>query len=182
MSSGNDVARPTVTLVPIGVVHSEHVRADETPIQPTFASGCRGTAEVFPEYTDGLKDIEGFSHLILLYHFDRAQPAPLVVKPFLDDTPRGVFATRHPGRPNRIGLSVVRLVRREGNLLFLEDVDILDGTPLLDIKPFLSHFDAPEESRRGWTEQIDPNVAQERGRRGFRRRGTSTTEEGTPPA
>jgi tRNA-Thr(GGU) m(6)t(6)A37 methyltransferase TsaA len=153
--------------VSIGVIHSEHRRAEDTPIQPAFAEGCAGTVEVFPEYAAGLQDIDGFSHIILLYHFHRAQSPLLVVKPFLEDVERGVFATRHPRRPNGIGLSVVRLLRREQNVLFVEDVDILDGTPLLDIKPFIARHDAPEGARAGWHERIDPEVARVRGTRGY---------------
>jgi tRNA (Thr-GGU) A37 N-methylase len=109
-----------ITLSPIGIIHSEHVRPDQTPIQPVYAGGCPGTVELYPHYADGLKDIEGFSHLFLLYYFDRSGPFKLVVTPFLDDTPRGLFATRHPCRPNGIGLSIVRLIRRDGATLYLE--------------------------------------------------------------
>jgi tRNA-Thr(GGU) m(6)t(6)A37 methyltransferase TsaA len=162
-----------VTFKPIGMIHSEHLEAGQTPIQPFFAKGCPGTAEIFPEYAEGLKDIGGFSHLILLYHFHRSTPSSLVVRPYLDDTDRGIFATRHPCRPNPIGLSIVRLIRRDGVLLFLEDVDILDETPLLDIKPYFPQYDAPEGARAGWTETIDHKAAIVRGRRGFSPRGKS---------
>jgi tRNA-Thr(GGU) m(6)t(6)A37 methyltransferase TsaA len=153
---GSELPRPT----PIGVIHSGHTRAEDTPIQPAFAEGCTGTAEVFPEYADALKDVEGFSHLILLYLFHRAGPPLLVVKPFLDDAEHGVFATRHPRRPNHIGLSIVKLVRRRGNELVLQNVDILDGTPLLDIKPYVPRFDAPEAVRSGWQDAVDPDLAE----------------------
>ncbi|GAF87189.1 unnamed protein product, partial [marine sediment metagenome] len=121
---------------PIGVIRSEHVVAEQTPIQPAYAQGCKGLVEVCPEFEEGLRDLEGFSHLFLIYHFHQAEPAKLVVKPFLQDVERGVFATRAPCRPNAVGLSIVELVRREGNVLHLDGVDILDGTPLLDIKPY----------------------------------------------
>jgi len=153
----------------IGVIHSRHVRPEETPIQPVYARGCPGTAENFSEYADGLKDIEGFSHLWLIYHFHRSGPFSLVVTPFLDDAPRGLFATRHPCRPNGIGVSVVRLIRHEGSTLYLEDVDILDGTPLLDIKPFLPACDVPRDVRGGWTERLDRGESERRGRRGYRK-------------
>jgi tRNA-Thr(GGU) m(6)t(6)A37 methyltransferase TsaA len=120
------------------------------PIQPTAAVGIRGTVEVFPEFVDGLKDLDGFSHLILLYHFHRAGKARLTVTPFLDTDPRGLFATRAPSRPNPIGLSVVRLFSVEGNTLCIENVDIVDGTPLLDIKPYVPKSDHDEEVRIGW--------------------------------
>jgi tRNA-Thr(GGU) m(6)t(6)A37 methyltransferase TsaA len=161
----------TITFAPIGVIHSDHVEPEKTPIQPFFAKGCPGTAEVFPEYAEGLKDIEGFSHLILLYHFHQSTTSSLIVRPYLDDADRGIFATRHPCRPNQVGLSIVRLIRCEGVLLFLEDVDILDGTPLLDIKPYFPQYDAPEGARAGWTENIDHKAAIARGRRGFSPQG-----------
>jgi tRNA-Thr(GGU) m(6)t(6)A37 methyltransferase TsaA len=166
-------ALPPVTYTPIGVIRSEHQMAEKTPIQPVYARGCAGRAEILPEYVEGLRDLEGISHLILLYHFHRAGPAQLVVQPFTDDRPRGVFSTRHPRRPNPIGLSVVRLVRIEGGTLHLEDVDILDGTPLLDIKPYIPRFDGVAEPRGGWTETIDEETARRRGRRGFRPGGAS---------
>lgn len=161
--AGNALPR----LTPIGVIRSEHSRSEETPIQPSCAEGCAGTVEVFPEYAAGLKDIEGFSHLILLYRFHRAEAPLLVVKPFLEDAEHGVFATRHPRRPNGIGLSVVKLIRRNGNTLFVENVDILDETPLLDIKPFLPQYDAPEGVRAGWQDAVNPELARARGRRGY---------------
>ena len=149
----------------IGMIHSEHRRPEETPIQPEFAHGCEGWVDVYPAYVDGLKDIEGFTHLILLYAFHAAEEPELIVRPFLDDTPRGVFATRHPRRPNRIGLSVVRLIRREGAVLYIADVDILDATPLIDIKPYVPRFDAPSGAGGGWIEDVDPEQARVRGRR-----------------
>ncbi|MBN1362150.1 MAG: tRNA (N6-threonylcarbamoyladenosine(37)-N6)-methyltransferase TrmO [Sedimentisphaerales bacterium] len=162
-----------VTYRPIGVIRSEHEAAERTPIQPVYARGVSGRAEILPEYIEGLRDLGGFSHLILLYHFHRAGPAQLIVQPFTDDKPRGLFSTRHPQRPNPIGLSVVRLLRIEGGTLHLEDVDILDGTPLLDIKPYILRFDGAAEPRSGWTETIDEDTAQRRGFRGFQPGGLS---------
>lgn len=152
---------------PIGVIHSPHRDAKKTPVQPVFARGIAGTAEVFPEYEEGLRDLEGFSHIYLIYHFHRAAPARLVVKPFLDDTPRGVFATRAPTRPNPIGFSLVRLVRREGHILHLEDVDVLDGTPLLDIKPYVARFDQRDDVQSGWQEDVNEETARIRGLRKY---------------
>lgn len=152
---------------PIGTIFSGHSMQEKTPVQPEFARGCTGRAEIFPGYEAGLKDIETFTHLILLYHLHKAGEPQLTVKPFLDDTPRGVFATRHPQRPNRIGLSVVRLVRREGNILHLEDVDILDGTPLIDVKPYVPRFDTPLNAGGGWTDNVSPGEAWKRDRRRF---------------
>ena len=159
----------TLTFKPIGLIRSEHTEAERTPIQPVFAEGCKGRAEVFPEYADGLRDIEGFSHIYILYGFHRAGPCRLTVKPFLQDVEHGVFATRAPCRPNPIGLSVVRLARREGCILHLEDLDVLDGTPLLDIKPYTAKFDRIETQRNGWQDQVDDRTAHGRGVRGHRK-------------
>jgi len=145
---------------PIGVIHSPFKILKGMPIQLPGARGVRGWVEVFEEFVPGLKDLDGFSHIILLYHFHRAQEAHLLVKPFMDDELRGVFATRAPNRPNPIGLSVVRLLRIEGNVLHVEDVDILDGTPLLDIKPYVPQFDHPEVERIGWLEKVVHKVAE----------------------
>jgi tRNA-Thr(GGU) m(6)t(6)A37 methyltransferase TsaA len=156
-----------ITYRPIGVIRSEHVAAEETPIQPAYAKGCQGRAEVFPEFAPGLRDVEGFSHIYLIYHFHKAGPAKLAVKPFLQDIERGVFATRAPSRPNAVGLSIVELVSREGNVLHLDGVDILDGTPLLDIKPYTAKFDRFETARNGWQDEVDEKTAKRRGRRGY---------------
>jgi tRNA-Thr(GGU) m(6)t(6)A37 methyltransferase TsaA len=161
------VDKTFITYTPIGVIRSEHLRPQETPIQPVYAKGCEGRAEIFPEFAEGLRDLEGFSHVDLLYHFDRAGSAKLQVKPFLQDVVHGVFATRAPTRPNAIGLSIVELVRREGNVLFLDGMDILDGTPLLDIKPYTAKFDRFETSRNGWQDDVDEDTAQQRGRRQY---------------
>lgn len=172
MTSPTEVPAP-VTYTPIGIIRSEHHRPEETPIQPVYARGCPGRAEVRPEYAEGLKDLDGFSHVVLLYHFNHAGTPELTVVPFLDDSARGVFATRHPRRPNPIGSSVVRLLRVEGTTLYLEDVDTLDGTPLLDIKPYVPRFDDVENSRGGWTQAVDEETARRRGRRGFQGGGAS---------
>lgn len=154
-----------LTLCPIGVIHTPHTRAEDTPIQPVFAQGVQGRAEILPEHAEGLQDLDGFSHIWLLYWFHQAGPARLTVRPFLQDVEHGVFATRAPTRPNPIGLSLVRLVRREGCILYLEDVDVLDGTPLLDIKPYVPRFDCRTDVRTGWLEAVDEQTAQRRGRR-----------------
>ena len=135
---------------PIGVIHSPFKETKGMPIQPAGAQGVAGTVEVIPEYSDGLKDLDGFSHVFLLYHFHLSQGYSLMVKPYLDDSLRGVFATRAPRRPNAIGISVVRLVRIEGCTLHIEDLDVADSTPLLDIKPFVPEFDSREVERTGW--------------------------------
>ncbi len=133
-------------LKPIGVIHSPYLDGGQIPNQ-AVPSTASGQVEFFPEYAPGLQDVEGFSHLILLYVFHRSSGFDLRVKPFLDDRPRGLFATRYPARPNQIGMSVVRLESRQGNILQISGVDVLDGTPLLDIKPYLPDFDAPGDVR-----------------------------------
>lgn len=138
---------------PIGVIHSPFKEPKGTPIQPAGAKGTDGIVEIFPEYAEGLKDIEGFSHIILLYHFHLSKESTLIAKPYMDNETHGVFAMRGPSRPNPIGISVVRLVRVEGNMLHIRDVDIVDGTPLLDIKPYIPEFDIREVERIGWLEK-----------------------------
>jgi len=138
---------------PIGVIYSPFKEPKGTPIQPAGARGISGTVEVFPEYAEGLKDIEGFSHIILICHFHLSRGWSLEVKPFMDDQLHGVFTTRAPARPNPIGISIVRLVRVEGNILHIQDVDIVDGTPLLDIKPYVPEFDMREVEKTGWLEK-----------------------------
>ena len=157
----------SVTYKPIGVIRTEHTQPDATPIQPRYARGCIGRAEIFPEFADGLLDLDGFSHVYLVYHFHRAEPARLTVKPFIQDSEHGVFATRAPSRPNPVGLSIVRLLRREGNVLFLDGADMLDGTPLLDIKPYTARFDCIVTAGNGWQDRVDEDTARRRGRRGY---------------
>ena len=138
---------------PIGIIHSPFKQPRGTPIQPAGARDIEGTVEIAPEYVDGLKDIEGFSHIILIYHFHLSKGYSLAVKPYMDDQSRGLFATRAPSPPNPIGISIVRLVRVDGNILLIRDVDIVDGTPLLDIKPYVPEFDTPEVEKIGWLEE-----------------------------
>lgn len=135
---------------PIGIIRSPFEKPEGMPIQAPGAAGVKGTLELDPAYAEGLADIGGFSHLILLYHFHRVARASLTVVPFLDKLPHGIFATRAPARPNPIGLSVVRLVSVNGCTLEIEGVDVLDGTPLIDIKPYVPAFDAHAADRIGW--------------------------------
>lgn len=160
--------RMSFTCQPIGVIHSEHTVPEKTPIQPIYAPECKGTVDVFPEYAEGLKDLETFSHIYLIYHLDRANEVRLQTKPFLKDTEHGIFATRAPWRPNPIGLSIVRLIRREGTVLHIEGADILDGTPLLDIKPYTTRFDCIQTDRNGWHDDVSEADAQQRGKRDFK--------------
>jgi len=141
-----------ITHTPIGVIHSPFTDPADTPIQGVFADGARGEVEVFLEYADGLRDIDGFSHLIILYHFHLANGYSLISKPFMGDNEKGIFAIRHPNRPNPIGISIVRLDHVRGNVLEISDIDILDGTPLLDIKPFVHQFDHRADIQSGWVD------------------------------
>ena len=138
---------------PIGVIHSPFKEPKGTPIQPPGAKGIAGRVEIFSQYAEGLEDVEGFSHIILIYHFHLSKAASLKVKPFMDTEMHGIFAIRGPSRPNPIGISVVRLVGIEENMLHIQDVDIVDGTPLLDIKPYVPEFDVREVERIGWLEK-----------------------------
>lgn len=139
-----------VCFEPIGVVRSPFKDPEGTPINPQGGRGVAGTVELRPDLSDGLKDLDGFSHITLVYHLHLSGGHRLLVKPFLDDVERGVFATRAPRRPNPIGVSTVRLVRVEGTTLHVEDLDIVDGTPLLDIKPYVPEFEDRGDVRIGW--------------------------------
>ena len=140
-----------LTYKSIGVVHSPFKEPKNVPIQAVASKGTTGTLEIYPEYAEGLQDLDGFSHLILLYHFHLIkEDCSLMVKPFLDDQLHGVFATRSPARPNKIGISVVSLTKIEKNTLHVQDVDIIDGTPLIDIKPFVPEFDCRKTDKIGW--------------------------------
>lgn len=142
----------TMEYMPIGIIRSPHTSLAGMPIQPSGARGIPGTVELFPQFQDGLKDLDGFSHIILLYHFHQSNGYSMSVVPFLDARPRGLFATRAPKRPNPIGLSIVKLKKIEGSVLYIENVDVLDGTPLLDIKPFVPDFDGQADVCAGWLE------------------------------
>lgn len=140
----------SITYNPIGIIHTPFTEPKGTPIQPTAGIGMEGIVEVFPGYVNGLKDLDGFSHIILLYHFHCAHPPRLRTTPFLDTIERGIFAIRGPSRPNPIGLSIVRLIKIEGKILQINDIDMLDGTPLLDIKPYIPRTDSHPDARIGW--------------------------------
>ena len=141
-----------ISLQPIGIIHSPFTGPGGTPVQSALAGDVQATVEVYPQYSEGLQDLEGFSHLILLFHCHRTGKFSLKVVPFLDSVPRGVFATRAPSRPNAIGFSIVHLISRSANILTIREVDILDGTPLLDIKPYIEDFDVRRDTRKGWLE------------------------------
>ena len=135
---------------PVGVVISPHKNRSGMPIQPTFAKGCRGKIIIDKKYTEGLKDLDGFSHIIVIFHLHQSSGYKLSVVPYLDNTPHGLFATRTPNRPNPVGLSVVKLIEVKGNELIIENIDMLDGTPVIDIKPYIPDFDEATEVKTGW--------------------------------
>jgi tRNA-Thr(GGU) m(6)t(6)A37 methyltransferase TsaA len=142
-----------ITIKSIGIINTPYKEPKGIPIQGKFKRGVTGTVRVFPEYKAGLKDIEGFSHVILVYHFNRSKEEKLTGRPFLEDTEHGIFAIRSPHRPNHIGFSIVKLKSIKGNSITFSEVDILDGTPLLDIKPYVSHFDSRENVQNGWLDK-----------------------------
>jgi tRNA-Thr(GGU) m(6)t(6)A37 methyltransferase TsaA len=151
----------------IGTIYTPFKNKNGMPIQPPGAEGAKGKIELFPEFADGLKDIEGFSHIILLFLFNRSEGYKLQVKPFLEDNVHGVFAVRAPKRPNPIGLSIVKLDRREKNILFIDNPDILDNTPLLDIKPYIPDFDAYPDAVAGWQSKHSGKVLQHKSDKRF---------------
>lgn len=158
MTDQPGVPVPAITFSPVGTIHSPFRDIAGMPIQPNGARGIRGTVEIFPQYREGLRDLDGFERIFLIYAFHRCSGPRLSVTPFLDTVPRGIFATRSPRRPNAIGISVVRLRGVDGTTLSVEDVDVLDGTPLLDLKPYVPAFDAYSGSRCGWLEKVAGNA------------------------
>ncbi len=143
----------TILLKPIGIIHTPHKQIKNMPIQPLAADGVKGHIELLSEYVLGLKDLEGFSHITLIYHFHKIEGFELEVIPFMDTESHGIFATKAPKRPNAMGISTVKLLKIEGNILHLEQVDMLDGTPLIDIKPFYPRCDNRENVTIGWLEK-----------------------------
>ena len=141
-----------IVFKPIGIINSPFKEPMNVPIQPA-ASKAKGVVTVYDEFKEGMKDIEGFSHIYLIYYFHRAKPFSLTVKPYMDTVNRGLFATRAPSRPNNIGLSVVEIEKVDGNKIYVKNLDILDDTPLLDIKPYTPKFDIFEVKKFGWLEK-----------------------------
>jgi len=156
------------TFEPIGLIHTPFHTLEDMPIQPTSQSSQPGVVEVFPQYTTGLQDLDGFSHIYLIYHLHQAAPCRLSVTPFLDTHPRGLFATRVPCRPNPIGLSLVQLEGIQENKLHIARLDILDQTPLLDIKPYIPEFETGQQVRIGWVEQARGQVHTRKSDRRFK--------------
>ncbi len=156
------------TIEAIGIIHSPYKTIDDMPIQPKGAPAVEGHVIVEDSYIDGLQDLDGFSHIYLLYSFHKATRTEMLVTPFMDTQTRGVFATRSPLRPNHIGISIVRLLRVEGNTVVVSAIDIIDGTPLLDIKPYIEKFDGVAESRSGWLQASSEEISQKRSDNRFR--------------
>ncbi|MBB5349755.1 tRNA (N6-threonylcarbamoyladenosine(37)-N6)-methyltransferase TrmO [Desulfoprunum benzoelyticum] len=156
------------TIDPIGVILSPHKSIEDMPIQPKGASEFEGQVIVNEKYIDGLHDLDGFSHIYLLYSFHKASRTEMIVTPFMDKTKRGVFATRSPLRPNHIGISIVNLLKVERNIVFVKGIDVLDGTPLLDIKPYIEQFDVVHNSVSGWLQASDEEIRNKRSDERFR--------------
>jgi len=148
----------SITYSPIGVIRTPHATVHGMPIQPVGAIGVPGTIEVFEPYRQGLTDLDGFSHILLVYHLHEIKGFDLMVKPYLDNSLHGIFATRSPKRPNPIGLSVLRLMGHDGEKVFVENVDMLDNSPVLDIKPYVPEFDSWDADRIGWFETVVQNA------------------------
>jgi tRNA-Thr(GGU) m(6)t(6)A37 methyltransferase TsaA len=153
---------------PIGIIHTPFKTPEGMPIQPPGAEGIKGTIEIFSKYGDGLQDLSGFSHILLLYHFHKGKGFNLHVVPFMDSQTRGVFSTRAPKRPNPIGLSLVKLEKVAGRILHIENVDILDGTPLLDIKPYVPEFDKATSVNTGWLKDPGKTVSERKSDKRFK--------------
>ncbi len=145
----------TVSYQPIGIIHSPWNKQGDVPIQPVMSHGTEGTVELLPEFKDGLLDLEGFSHVVLLYHLHLSDGFSLQTIPQFDHNLRGVFATRSPRRPNPIGLSIVRLDRIQNTILYVSNIDIIDETPLLDIKSHIPSVSRQRNVRIGWLADID---------------------------
>jgi tRNA-Thr(GGU) m(6)t(6)A37 methyltransferase TsaA len=166
MLTPNAAPLPSITYTAIGIIHTPFTEIRGMPLQPVAAQEIQGVIELAPEYAGGLGDVDGFSHLILLYHLHQVLGRALRVTPYLDDHSHGIFATRSPKRPNPIGFAVVRLLRIEHVRLIIAGVDMLDGTPLLDLKPYVPAFDSIQTDRIGWfadrTERVHVVRADER--------------------
>jgi len=156
-----------MNIKPIGFIHTPFHRLDNMPIQPVGARDVEGEVIVDEAYQDGLKDLEGFSHIYLIYFFHKADKTNLHVVPYLDTEERGVFATRSPLRPSHIGLSLVELIAVNGNRLTFRGVDMLDGTPLLDIKPYIPKFETGDSVRTGWMQSHSETIEKKRSDKRF---------------
>jgi len=153
---------------PIGVIHSPFTSLEDMPIQPPAARGFKGQVIIKEEYLPALADLDGFSHIYLLYHLHLSTTYDLKVVPFLDDRRRGLFATRAPRRPNPIGLSMVQLLKIEGNILEIANPDVIDGTPLLDIKPYVAEMEVAEDYKIGWLSKYIDQLKEKRSDKRFK--------------
>ena len=144
---------PTITIHPIGIVHSPYKQPKDVPIQSRFNTAIQATIEIYPQYMQGLKDLDEFSHAIVLFHFHQSQKETLRSRPYLEDVEHGVFSIRSPHRPNHIGLSIISIQSIQDNIIHFKDVDMTDKTPVIDIKPYVSHFDTREQTKSGWVEK-----------------------------
>lgn len=153
---------------PIGTIYSQHKEISRIPIQPVFCNDIEGSIVLETEYVEGLRGLEEFSHIYLFYYFHESRKVCLHLKPYLSDRDQGIFATRAPHRPNKLGMSLVRLMSIKENVLHLKDIDILDGTPLFDIKPYIQRFDSREKVRSGWQDKIPDDIAVSRGVREYK--------------
>jgi len=142
-----------IFVIPIGIIHSPYKQIEGIPIQGKFKPEVKAYIELKEEYAPGLRDLEGFSHAILIYYFHKSQKEQIIGKPFLEDKEYGIFAIRSPHRPNHIGISVVKIEGIEENKLHFSEVDVLDGTPVLDIKPYVKHFDSRDNVISGWIDK-----------------------------
>ena len=150
-----------ITVEPIAYARTDYKNLENMPIQP---KGCSNPAqiEVLPEFAEGLKDLDGFSHIYLLTYFDKCKNTKLTLIPFMDTVEHGVFATRSPARPNHIGLSIVKIESVKDNIITVTGIDLLDGTPIIDIKPYIENFDHPENPRSGWMTKTLDEVKEKR--------------------
>ncbi len=158
---------PDLPVIPIGTIHTPFSNLEDMPIQPKGAKNVQGHIELLPQYAEGLQDLNGFSHIYLIYQFHKATRTELTVIPFMDTVPRGVYSTRSPLRPNHLGLSIVELVSITASTLLIRGIDVLDGTPVFDIKPFIQAFDHINESTSGWMTASDEDVENRRSDRRF---------------
>lgn len=154
---------------PIGIIHSPHKKLADIPIQPIFAKDIEGTVVVDSGFVEGLLDLHEFSHIYLFYCFHQSRKTILHEKPYLSDRKHGIFATRSPNRPNKLGMSLVRLTGIEGNILHVKHIDILDGTPLIDIKPYVRRFDSRKNARSGWLDLVSDDTASAKGLRNYKK-------------
>jgi tRNA-Thr(GGU) m(6)t(6)A37 methyltransferase TsaA len=153
---------------PIGIIHSPFTKLEGMPIQPSAAQGIKGHIVIHQDYVDGIRDLDGFSHIYLIYHLHLSHSFKLRIIPFLDNQQRGVFSTRAPNRPNPIGLSVVNLIKIESNIIEIANVDIVDGTPLLDIKPYVQEMNMVKQYRTGWLSKYSNELKSKRSDKRFR--------------